>query len=285
MRSVGTAADSRGRGAVASRWLRGTASLGAAILLIAVALPAMSGLGWSQLDRERPRSAPPARAPDLALDRRSLDPHGGVDRRSTGAEPPRALTLSLTGSAVSNVTPLGGALGVGLNYRMTRVWARVETNSRSTRSSRTLCDVLAKLIVPVVIVTVLVAAQAPGTLPHGGSVVALCGLFAAAVTVGTLLVSDSSLPRRVSPCGAPPRSSPSLLRRPRTIDAASILETRSASWTIMRARWKSHASVSSATSLSWPCCCARRCLSPEVVWWAGSCSPPWPLSDFSASLS
>src|SRR5436190_2824852 len=34
----------------------------------------------------------------------------------------RALTLSLTGSAVSNVVPLGGALGIGLNYRMSRTW-------------------------------------------------------------------------------------------------------------------------------------------------------------------
>ena len=34
----------------------------------------------------------------------------------------RALTLSLTGSAVSNLVPMGGALGIGLNYWMTRHW-------------------------------------------------------------------------------------------------------------------------------------------------------------------
>ena len=36
----------------------------------------------------------------------------------------RGLTLSLTGSAVANVLPLGGAAGTGLNFAMTRRWAR-----------------------------------------------------------------------------------------------------------------------------------------------------------------
>ena len=34
----------------------------------------------------------------------------------------RALTLNLTGSALSNVLPLGGGLGIGLNYFMVRRW-------------------------------------------------------------------------------------------------------------------------------------------------------------------
>ena len=34
----------------------------------------------------------------------------------------RALTLNLTGSALSNVLPLGGGLGIGLNYVMVRRW-------------------------------------------------------------------------------------------------------------------------------------------------------------------
>ncbi|MEZ5191932.1 MAG: hypothetical protein R2734_05130 [Nocardioides sp.] len=36
----------------------------------------------------------------------------------------RALTLSLTGSAVANVLPVGGAAGIVLNHRMTRSWPR-----------------------------------------------------------------------------------------------------------------------------------------------------------------
>jgi putative heme transporter len=34
----------------------------------------------------------------------------------------RAITLNLTGSAVSNLVPFGGAFGVGLNYAMSRAW-------------------------------------------------------------------------------------------------------------------------------------------------------------------
>ena len=49
----------------------------------------------------------------------------------------RALTLSLTGSAVANVLPLGGAAGIALNYRMTRHWGFTTRSSRPTPWSPT----------------------------------------------------------------------------------------------------------------------------------------------------
>ncbi len=67
----------------------------------------------------------------------------------------RALLLSLTGSAVANVLPLGGAAGVALNYRMTRRWGFTAAAFASYTVLTNLCDVLVKLFLPVLVVPLL----------------------------------------------------------------------------------------------------------------------------------
>jgi uncharacterized membrane protein YbhN (UPF0104 family) len=67
----------------------------------------------------------------------------------------RALLLSLTGSAVANVLPLGGAAGVALNYRMTRTWGFTSAGFASYTVVTNLWDVLAKLFLPVLVVPLL----------------------------------------------------------------------------------------------------------------------------------
>ena len=71
----------------------------------------------------------------------------------------RALTLNLTGSAVSNVVPLGGAAGVELNRRMMRAWGIDGRAFTGYTFLTNLWDVASKLVLP------LVAAAA---LAHGG---------------------------------------------------------------------------------------------------------------------
>ncbi|HET6940028.1 MAG TPA: lysylphosphatidylglycerol synthase domain-containing protein, partial [Nocardioides sp.] len=68
----------------------------------------------------------------------------------------RALLLSLTGSAVSNVLPLGGVAGVALNYRMTRRWGFTSAEFASFTVVTNLWDVLAKLLLPAFVVPLLV---------------------------------------------------------------------------------------------------------------------------------
>ncbi len=67
----------------------------------------------------------------------------------------RALLLSLTGSAVANVLPLGGAAGVALNYRMTRRWGFTLAGFASYTVVTNLWDVLLKLFLPVLVVPLL----------------------------------------------------------------------------------------------------------------------------------
>jgi uncharacterized membrane protein YbhN (UPF0104 family) len=60
----------------------------------------------------------------------------------------RALTLNLTGSAVSNLVPMGGALGIGLNYWMTRTWGFSKPAFTLYTFVTNLWDVMAKLSLP-----------------------------------------------------------------------------------------------------------------------------------------
>ena len=68
----------------------------------------------------------------------------------------RALLLSLTGSAVANVLPLGGAAGVALNYRMTRKWGFTSAGFASYTLVTNLWDVVAKLLLPALLLPLLV---------------------------------------------------------------------------------------------------------------------------------
>lgn len=69
----------------------------------------------------------------------------------------RALLLSLTGSAVANVLPLGGAAGVTLNYRMTQRWGFSAAGFASYTVVTNLWNVLAKLMLPVVLLPLVLS--------------------------------------------------------------------------------------------------------------------------------
>jgi glycosyltransferase involved in cell wall biosynthesis/uncharacterized membrane protein YbhN (UPF0104 family) len=70
----------------------------------------------------------------------------------------RALTLNLTGSAVSNVVPLGGAAGVELNRRMMRAWGIDGRAFTGFAFLTNLWDVGSKLLLPVIAVVALARA-------------------------------------------------------------------------------------------------------------------------------
>lgn len=77
----------------------------------------------------------------------------------------QALALNLSGSAVSNLVPFGGALGMGLNYAMVRSWGHGPGSFGSFTALTTLWNVLVKLALPVVALGLLVGA---GGLPTPG---------------------------------------------------------------------------------------------------------------------
>jgi uncharacterized membrane protein YbhN (UPF0104 family) len=89
----------------------------------------------------------------------------------------RGLTLSLTGSAVSNVLPLGGAAGTGLNFAMTRHWGFSSTAFAGFLAVTTLVNVVAKLGVVVVALFLIPAAHT--ALPVGRTGLLLIPVLAA----------------------------------------------------------------------------------------------------------
>lgn len=94
----------------------------------------------------------------------------------------RALTLNLTGSAVSNVLPLGGAAGTGLNLAMIRAWGFTPGDFvRFTVVSKA-WDVVSKLALPLAVVLLLAGT---GHLP---TTVSRSTLFAAVVALGLMAV-------------------------------------------------------------------------------------------------
>ncbi len=110
----------------------------------------------------------------------------------------RALLLSLTGSAVSNVLPLGGAAGVALNYRMIRRWGFTSTGFASYTVVSNLWDVLAKLVLPALLVP-LVLSGLPVTTGIQHALLASAIALPVVAGVGGLLLA---VPRLASPLGA-----------------------------------------------------------------------------------
>ncbi|MCW2796052.1 MAG: hypothetical protein JWM79_1549 [Nocardioides sp.] len=138
-------------------WLRYVVAVAAATTLILLAIPAMSGVPWTTIGATL--GAVPATglsvlvlvwAVGLLAHTITLTAAlPGLSRR-------RALTLSLTGSAVSNVLPLGGAAGVALNYRMARTWGYDRNQFAAYTVVTNVWDILAKLALPILALPLLV---------------------------------------------------------------------------------------------------------------------------------
>jgi putative heme transporter len=110
----------------------------------------------------------------------------------------RALLLSLTGSAVANVLPLGGAAGVALNYRMTRRWGFSPAGFAGYTVVSNLWDLVAKLVLPAVLVPlVLLGLPVPAGLQH--VVLAAALALPVVVAVAALVLAH---PRAVARLGA-----------------------------------------------------------------------------------
>jgi putative heme transporter len=69
----------------------------------------------------------------------------------------RSLLLNLSGSAVANVVPLGGAVATALNWRMVRSWGHSDVAFVTFCVLTNALDVLSKLLLPAVGVAALVA--------------------------------------------------------------------------------------------------------------------------------
>ena len=102
----------------------------------------------------------------------------------------RALTLNLTGSAVSNVAPLGGAWGVGLNALMLRRWGYAGKEIASFMMVSNIWNVLAKLSVSAVVIGFLALGGVKVPLTVHGAHAVVTSAVVAVVVILAMLASD-----------------------------------------------------------------------------------------------
>jgi uncharacterized membrane protein YbhN (UPF0104 family) len=155
-----------------------------------------------------------------------------------GLTHPQALTVNFAGSAVSNVVPFGGAVGVGATYGIDMSWGfRVSAITLSILVSG-VWNVFTKLGLPVLALVFLLAkGSATGHL----MVPTMLGLIAltTAVVVLALVMRSESLAERVGAVGQRAATPVARwLRRPAVPDIANaVLDFRHRSIGLLRTRW------------------------------------------------
>lgn len=130
---------------------KGIAAVVVVVATFWVVLPLLAGAPWS-LVAAAVRSVPYL---DLALLGALWIAGLGLHTFTLTAALPRlthrrAMTLSLTGSAIANLLPLGGAAGVAMNFKMARSWGFSRSAIATYTVVTNVWDVLAKLCVPAV---------------------------------------------------------------------------------------------------------------------------------------
>jgi uncharacterized membrane protein YbhN (UPF0104 family) len=167
-------------------------SVGLTIALFAFALPKLSGVGWHDVY-----------GVVTILSWRQIGLltviwFGGLYAYSfvltaglPGLSRRRALTLNLTGSAVSNVVPLGGAVGVGVNYAMTRSWGFTNQSFTLYTLLTNLWNIMVRLSLPAVALgTLLMAGGVTSPRLVTTSLVALTTLALVIVLMAAFMCSE-----------------------------------------------------------------------------------------------
>lgn len=87
----------------------------------------------------------------------------------------RGLLLNLSGSAVANVMPLGGAVATGLNWKMARTWGHSNRSFVTFTVLVNVLHVISKLVLPLIAVAALFAVT--GHVPTAlWAMTAVCGI-------------------------------------------------------------------------------------------------------------
>jgi putative heme transporter len=226
-----------GRTALILRVLRAAGAAAAAAALVAWLLPRVSGAPWHDV------AAALGTASALQVGLLALIWVAGLVvhcMAQTAAMPGltvrRALTLNLTGSAVSNVLPLGGGLGIGINYLMVKRWGFSARQFSQYAGLLNAWHVGAKAVLPATAVGLLVADD---VLIRRGL---LIGAFvtSALLLLGILLAAAALLTARgARVVGRSVDFVLTRIHRPSSTPVAERLETvRASSRDLLRAAWR-----------------------------------------------
>ncbi|HEU4946340.1 MAG TPA: lysylphosphatidylglycerol synthase transmembrane domain-containing protein [Kribbella sp.] len=170
--------------------------VGVATVALVLLMPGLIGTSWLSVSGLLARLSIPVMAGLALVWISGLWSHSIVLAASLpGLTRRRGLMLNLTGSAVSNVLPLGGAAGTGLNFAMTRRWGFTSSAFAGFISVSTLVNVVAKLMVVAVALALAPVLHTAAALPAARTGLLLIPLLGALAAVAWLLASDSASAR------------------------------------------------------------------------------------------
>lgn len=180
-------------GALVRNGLSAVALLGSIVLVIF--LPQLTGMSWADVSGVLAGVSVTTLVALAVLWFLGLWAHTYV---LTGALPGlsrrRALLLNLSGSAVSNLFPFGGAAGVGLGFAMARTWRVAPAQFAAFTAISNLWNVVGKLFVGAALVglAILAGLQFPASVKSliivgSGGLMALMVLIVIAVTTPTVM--------------------------------------------------------------------------------------------------
>ena len=221
--------------------LRFVLSWVAAVVLVATVLPRAVSVSWHGILPVLGSVHWPAALGLFAVWIAGLYVHSFVlTAAAPGLTHRRALTLNLTGSAVANVVPLGGAAGVELNRRMMRTWGIDGRAFTGYTLLTNLWDVGSKLLLPLVAVAALVnAGETITSSVRTATIVAAVAFVAFGAAAAYGLSSDraaAATGRLLERCA---RRALRLLRRPEPdlALAEALVEVRNQSAGLVRRGW------------------------------------------------
>lgn len=152
----------------------------------------------------------------------------------------RALTLNLTGSAVSNTLPFGGAAGMSMNYVMITAWGVEAAGFAAFTLVTNVWVILLKLVMPGLAIAALWVSGGPvSAATRWTAVVSLSALVVVAGT-GVVALASRRTAERVVGALAPLVDRVARIARRRSDPArltAAVLGTRDAVASVMRRRW------------------------------------------------
>ena len=213
----------------ALRRLRFVGSWVVAVVLVVAVLPRAVAVSWHGVLPVLASVPWPAALALLGLWLLGLYVHSFVLTAAVpGLTHRRALTLNLTGSAVANVVPLGGAAGVELNRRMMRAWGIDGRAFTGYTFLTNLWDVGSKLLLPVVALAALArAGEAVSPQVQTASLVTGVGFVVVAAGAAFVLSSARGAVALGQLLEGSARRGLRLLGRDRELDlAAALLDVR-----------------------------------------------------------
>lgn len=173
--------------------VRGAMSLAFAAVLLGFVLPRAVGGGWGAITAALSGVSPLTLGGFAVVWFAGLLAHMFVLTAGLpGLTVRRALLMSLTGSSVSNVLPMGGAAGTALNYSMCRRWGHSRSAFVLFTVVTHLWGVVAKLLLPVLALAALMLTGGSSAQLLVPTVIAASALLGLVTLVAVVLSSEGA---------------------------------------------------------------------------------------------